>query len=192
MVLTCQVSNHAWEGYWIFSRGIHPPLAHSSCTASLCLISTGRCSWTVCILAWTWSPSRRRWSHSFIHSPANDSRGSMPWTTNKGDHMVDLDIPVFAANSAKWSNFTQSSCRWLTNSQRYCPIVAFFCSVWPSISEWNAVNILRWIPKWLLIWPQNVEVNCGPRFKTIVNGSQCSHTTSLKDHSTSSNASILV
>jgi len=116
----------------------------------------------------------------------------LPCTTKKGVHLVVSDIPLFAANSARGSHCTQSSCWWLTKTRRYCSRLAFIRSIWQSVWGWNPVDS-RWsIPKWLQLWPQKVEANCGPRSETIVAGIPWRHTTSHKNNLAISTASIVV
>jgi len=175
------IQSHPGTFLYIGCR-IRPRWAASSSTAWLCLISTRRCSWICCIVAWTWSAFRRRWYCSLVGSPRNDIWESIPWTAKNGVHLVVFDIPLFATNSARGIHCTQLSCWWLTNTRRYCSILAFIRSVWPFVWGWNAVDICQSIPRRLHIWPQKVEVNWGPQFERIVAGSRWRRTTSRKNN----------
>jgi len=154
---------------------MRPWFAPSSCTAWLHLISTERWSWICCIVVWTWSWSNLRLSHCSVDSPDNEVRQCIPWLAKKEVHLFVSDVPLCVANSAIGSHFTQSSCWWLTITQRHCSILAFILSVWPSFWRWNAANILRSIPKQLHIWLQTFGANWDPLSEIIVNGCQSKH-----------------
>jgi len=119
-------------------------------------------------------------------------RGYAHWTVENGVRCVVSDIPQFAEYSAISNHATQSSCWWLTNTLRYCSILAFIHSIWPSVCGWHAVDILRSIPRRLHIWPQNVAANSGPLSETIFNWSPWRHTTAYKQNSANPGASIVV
>jgi len=110
----------------------------------------------------------------------------------KGVHFVVSDVSLFPANLALGNYFSQSSWCWSTNTLRFCSVLAFIHSIWPSVCGWNAVDILRSFPRRLHIWPQNIDANWGPLSKTIVNGGPSRCTTSFKDNSANPGASIIV
>jgi len=76
--------------------------------------------------------------------------------------------------------------------RRYCCILAFICSVWSSICWWNVVVIRLSIPNRLETRPQQVDVNWGPRSKSIVLGKPWRHTTSRRNNLVNPTASIVV
>jgi len=170
VVIICWASNQMCEPFWIFGAGTHSLLAPSFCTVWLLLFSNWRWSWTCCIVTWTWSPSRRHWSRSFVDAPANDTRGFTSWTANDKIHFVDWDVPFLAASFTKGIQFAQSSCWWFTNTWQYSSILPFVHSVCPFIWGSKAVHILRSISRWLKSCPQKVETNCGPVSDTIITG----------------------
>ena len=126
----CHATNSTWDPFWIFGSRICPWIASSSCDTWLCLISTWRWSWIWCIVAWTWSASRhRRWCSSDVSSE-NNICGSVPWVAENRVHFVISDIALFSAHSGIGHHCNQSPCSSFTDTQRYCPILAFIGSVW--------------------------------------------------------------
>jgi hypothetical protein len=141
VVWICWAFNHTCDSSSILRAGVRLWFAPFSSITSHCLISTWWWWWICSMAAWTWSASRCYWFHSIVGISAYDIWGYTPWMAKKGVHFVESDIPVFAANSAKGSHCTQSSCQWLKNTHRYCSKLAFAISVWLSIWGWNAVDI---------------------------------------------------
>ena len=192
VVHICRVSIQTWMPSCIVGAGICPRFAASSCITSLRLISTGRCSWISCIIAWTWSVTSLQWYCSFVDAAEDDIYGSAPSTGKTVVHCIVSDVELFAAHSAIGNHFTQSSCWWFTNTLRYCSMLPFICSVWPSIPGLNPVDNLRSIPMWIHIWPETVEATWGPLSKTIVNRSPWQCTTSCTNNSANPEASSVV
>jgi len=192
VVWTCWASNQTWDPLWICGAGIQAPFPPSSCTAQLRLIFTQICPWTGCMVAWTQSASIHRWfcpSVAFFNSVI---WRFMPYMAMHGVHFVVSDVPWFTANSAIGSCFMQSGCWWFTEMCRYCSMLAFIHSVWPSVFGWQAVNILQSIPSHWHIWPQSVEANWGPQSEAIFVRSPWRHTTSFCNNSVKPEASIIV
>jgi len=166
--------------------------AASSCSAWLRLISTWKWSWICCIITWTWSASKRHWFRCCVGSHTHVIWGSAPSTAKHGVHLVDMDVPLFAANSPRGDHSAQSSCWWFTNTQRYCSILAFINPVWLSVCGWNAVDIHWSIPSRLHICPHMVDANWGPWSETIVASKRWSRTTACKNNIDNPTTSILV
>ena len=90
------------------------------------------------------------------------------------------------------SHYDKLSNWWLTTSCTYCFTPPFINSVCAPVSGWKAVDIFCSITKWMHNIPLNTDANWSPRSETIVAGSPCSCTTTLKIDSANLWALIII